>query len=36
LIFPNQNLTIPREMSDGEMMDKLRKMWGKAAQGEDL
>ena len=36
LIFPNQNLTIPREMSDGEMMDKLRKMWGEAAQGEDL
>ena len=36
LIFPNQNLTIPREMSDGEMMKKLRNMWGKAAQGEDL
>jgi nucleoid-associated protein YgaU len=36
LIFPDQNLTIPREMSDAEMMDKLRDMWGKAAQGEDL
>jgi hypothetical protein len=36
LIFPNQNLTIPREMSDREMMDKLRDMWSKAAQGEDL
>jgi nucleoid-associated protein YgaU len=36
LIYPNQNLTIPREMSDTEMMDKLRDMWSKAAQGEEL
>lgn len=36
LIFPNQNLTIPREMSDAEMMNKLRDMWGKAARGEEL
>jgi nucleoid-associated protein YgaU len=36
LIFPDQNLTIPREMSDTEMMNKLRLMWSKAAQGEEL
>jgi len=36
LIYPGQDLTIPREMDDGEMMNKLRNMWGKAARGEDL
>jgi hypothetical protein len=36
LIYPGQDLTIPREMDDGEMMNKLHDMWGKAALGEDL
>jgi len=36
LIYPGQNLNIPRKMSDTEMMSKLRTMWGKASRGEDL
>jgi nucleoid-associated protein YgaU len=36
LIYPGQNLTIPRKMSDTEMMSKLRTMWSKAARGEAL
>lgn len=36
LIYPGQNLTIPREMSEAEMNSKLHTMWSKAARGEDL
>jgi len=36
LIYPGQNLNIPRKMSDTEMMSKLQAMWGKASRGEDL
>ena len=36
LIYPGQTLTIPRQMSDTEMMSKLRTMWSKAARGENL
>ena len=36
LIYPGQDLTIPRAMDDGEMMNTLRSMWSKAGRGEDL
>jgi nucleoid-associated protein YgaU len=36
LIYPGQNLSIPRQMEEVEMMDALHVMWGKAARGEDL
>jgi nucleoid-associated protein YgaU len=36
LIYPNQDLTIPRQLSGDEMMSKLRLMWSKAARGEAL
>ena len=36
LIYPGQSLTIPREISEAEMMDKLRIMWSKAARGDEL
>lgn len=36
LIYPGQSLTIPREISEAEMMEKLRIMWSKAARGDEL
>lgn len=36
LIYPGQSLTIPREMAEGEMMDKLRILWSKAAREGEL
>jgi nucleoid-associated protein YgaU len=36
LIFPGQELSIPRDMSDEEMDEKLRMLWRKYSSGEDM